>query len=259
MSRISDSIRAVNAQGKKGIIPYLPSGYPDRERFWNFVAELAKNPTVAAIEIGIPFSDPVADGPVVEAAALSCLENGTTLAGTIKDLAERAGGIACPILFMGYANSFLHYGIERFADDAARAGLSGLIVPDMPLEESQALRASINARGIDLVPLVAVNTPQERLEAYASVAQGFVYCVSLLGTTGERAPGEEIFSSELKTSLERTRSVFARSSVPLPLALGFGLSSPAQLGAAGDLVDAGVIGSALISHIDRTGEIGSFF
>ncbi len=257
MSHISDSIRAVNARGRKGIIPYLPSGYPDREHFWGFIAELAENPVVAAIEIGIPFSDPVADGPVVEQAALHCLENGATLGGTIRQLSERSGDLSCPILFMGYTNSFSRYEFERFADDAARAGLSGLIVPDTPLEESGALRTCLNARGIDLVPLIAVNTPRERLEAYAAVAQGFVYCVSLLGTTGERARAEEIFSPELEASLERARDAFAPTS--LPLALGFGLSSPAQLEASGACVDAGVIGSALIRHIDRTGEVASFF
>ncbi|MDR2137873.1 MAG: tryptophan synthase subunit alpha [Synergistaceae bacterium] len=239
MSRITERIRAINGRGKKAIIPYLPGGYPQEEAFWEIVKEL-DDPETGVIEIGVPFSDPVADGPVVEAASLQCLENGMTLARLLEEAQRRKGSFETPLLFMGYCNSFLRYGFHRFARDAADAGISAAIIPDLPLEESQEARQALNDFGLDLIPLVGLNTPQERLKKYAEVEQGFLYFVSVLGTTGVR----ETFPPELKESLKRVREYFS-----IPVALGFGLTTRAQLNEFGGLIDAGVIGSALIRNI----------
>jgi tryptophan synthase alpha chain len=239
MSRITERIRAINKRGKKAIIPYLPGGYPQEEAFWNVVKEL-DDPDTAVVEIGVPFSDPVADGPVVEAASLQCLENGMTLAHLLEATQRHKGSFETPLLFMGYYNSFLRYGLDRFARDAADAGISAAIIPDLPLEESQEARRALNAFELDLIPLVGLNTPQERLKKYAEVEQGFLYFVSVLGTTGVR----ETFPPELEEALKRVREYFS-----IPVALGFGLTTRAQVNGFGDLIDAGVIGSALIRNI----------
>ena len=248
MSVITERIKRTNAEGKKAVIPYIPAGFPDKETFWKLLEEMDAQ-GVAAIEIGIPFSDPVADGSVVEAAALQCLADGVTLARTLDAFKEHRGKIQAPLLFMGYYNSFLHYGLERFAQEAADAGIAGMIIPDLPLEESEGVRKILNRLGIDLIPLVGINTPAERMKRYAEVEQGFVYFVSVLGTTGVR----DGFPKELKESLK-----FARSCFSVPLALGFGINTPSQINDFGDLIDAGVIGSSLIRHIEKQGEVVSF-
>lgn len=249
MSGITERIRGINAGGKKGVIPYIPAGFPDKETFWRLIKDMDEQ-GVAAVEIGIPFSDPVADGPVVEAAALQCLEDGVTLAWTIESLKAHRKELRVPLLFMGYYNSFLRYGMDAFAKEAAEAGLSGVIIPDLPLEEAEEVRKILNDARIDLIPLVGINTSEERLKRYAEVEQGFVYFVSVLGTTGVR----ESFDDELKESLKRARGYFS-----IPLALGFGIKIPSQLDGFADLIDAGVIGSALIGHIQKHGEVVSFF
>ncbi|MDR2522499.1 MAG: tryptophan synthase subunit alpha [Synergistaceae bacterium] len=241
MSRITDRIRGINARGKKAVIPYVPGGYPSEGRFWEIVKELDE-PDTGAVEVGIPFSDPVADGPVVEAASLRCLEGGMTLTRILDGAKKHKGAFSVPLVFMGYCNSFLRYGLGRFARDAADAGVSGVIIPDLPLEESQEAREALNAVQLDLIPLVGLNTSEERLEKYAQAEQGFVYFVSVLGTTGVR----EAFPPELQESLKRARKYFS-----IPLALGFGLTSRSQIDGFGSLVDAGVIGSALIRRIDE--------
>lgn len=239
MSRITQSIKKSNTNGKKAVIPYLPSGFPSKEHFESIVEKLVAC-DIAALEMGIPFSDPVADGPVVESASLQCLNNGVTLAWSLEE-AQKLKKFNIPIIFMGYYNSFFKYGIERFSQDAAQAGLAGIIIPDLPLEESEEARIVLNSHGLDLIPLIGLNTSDERLERYAKVAQGFVYCVSVLGTTGVRST----FPPELKTRLKRIRQYF-----DIPLALGFGLKNRQSLEEFSDLIDLGIIGSSIIQDIE---------
>ncbi|MDR1379073.1 MAG: tryptophan synthase subunit alpha [Synergistaceae bacterium] len=239
MSRVTERIRSINKRGKKALIPYLPGGYPQEDTFWDVIKEL-DDPDTGVIEIGVPFSDPVADGPVVEAASLQCLENGMTLARLLEETRRHKQNFETPLLFMGYYNSFLHYGLDHFAQDAASAGLSAAIIPDLPLEESHEARRALNAFDLDLIPLVGLNTPKERLKKYAEVEQGFLYFVSVLGTTGVR----ETFPPELQDALMRVREYFS-----IPVALGFGITTRTQVEEFGDLIDAGVIGSALIRNI----------
>lgn len=245
---LTQRIRAANAAGRKALIPFLPGGFPDETRFWQELAALdAAGADV--IEVGIPFSDPVADGPVVEQASQECVERGVTLAWILAGLKERKGSFKAALVLMGYLNPFLQYGLERLAEDAVAAGVSGFIVPDLPLEESAPLRAALEAKGLAQVSLVGLNTPAERLAAYAKAGSGFVYVVSVMGTTGER----DALPEAVARKLQEARQAFA-----LPLALGFGIKSPEQLKPFGELVDAVVFGSALITHIRNGGDATGF-
>jgi len=236
MSILTDRIRAAKASGRKAVIPYLPAGFPDKARFWEEISALDAG-GADIIEIGVPFSDPVADGPVVEEASLHSLELGVTLAWILIELAKRKGSFKAGLVLMGYYNPFLQYGLEKLGKDCARAGVAGLIIPDLPLEEMEPIETALGAAGVDLICLVGLNTPEDRLKRYAAKAKGFVYFVSVLGTTGVR----ESLPEEVLAKLRQVRPLFS-----LPLALGFGISKPKQVEPFGDLIDAVVVGSALI-------------
>ncbi len=247
-SRLTERIKAANAAGRMAVVPYLPFGYPDRARFWaEFEAMDAAGADV--IEIGVPFSDPVADGPVIEEAVNKVLEDGVTLAEIIAGLRTRAGTVRAGVVLMGYVNPFMQYGWERLADDAAAAGVHGFIIPDMPFEESGEVRGILGARGLDLIPLVGLNTSPERLAMYADGATGFAYFVSVLGTTGARESlPEEIFE----------RLALARKAFSVPVALGFGIGAPEQARRFLGLADAVIIGSALVKHVGAGGSAKAF-
>jgi len=248
MSKLTDRIKTANASGRKAVIPYLPGGFPDADRFWEELAALDAG-GADIIEIGVPFSDPVADGPVVEQASLDCLERGVCLAWILSELAKRKGSFKAGLVLMGYYNPFLQYGLEKLGRDCAAAGVSGLIIPDLPLEETDPAAKALEGSGTNLICLVGLNTPQERLERYAKVAKGFVYFVSVLGTTGVR----ESLPEEVLAKLRQVRPIF-----DVPIALGFGIARPDQVAPFGDLIDAVVIGSALIKHIDAHKSAASF-
>jgi len=248
MSVLSDKIKEANAKGRKAVIPYLPAGFPGLDEFWAAVKELdAAGADV--IEIGVPFSDPVADGPTVEKACLESLERGVTLKWILTELPKHRAGIKAGIVLMGYLNPFLQYGLEKLAEDAGKAGVNGMIIPDVPFEEGQELKAILGAKGIELIYLVGLNTPAERLKMYAENAGGFVYLVSVMGITGARAT----LPKEIGDKIEEVKAAFS-----VPLALGFGIKTPDQLAAFGDRLDAAVIGSALIDHIRGGGSAGEF-
>lgn len=248
-SRLTARIRAANEAGRKALIPFLPAGFPDQERFWKELESLDAH-GADIIEIGVPFSDPVADGPVVEAASLDCLEAGVCLSWILAELKKRKGSMQAAVVLMGYYNPFLQYGLQQLATDAADAGVSGFIVPDLPLEEAVEFKGLLAERKLDLVPLVGLNTSPERLVAYGREATGFVYVVSVLGTTGVREGG---LPGEIKQKLEEVRRI-----IPLPVALGFGIREPSQLQDFGDRVDAVVFGSALINHMRLGGNAEEF-
>lgn len=243
-TRIMEALGA----GRKALIPFLPGGFPDKARFFDELEALDAG-GADIIEIGVPFSDPVADGPVVEKASLSCLLDGTCLSWILGELARRKGRYRAGLVLMGYYNPFYQYGLENLAEDAVEAGVSGFVVPDLPLEESGPMRKACEKHGLDLVPLVGLNTSEERLAAYAATARGYVYFVSVLGTTGMR----DSLPTEIKDRLTVVRKLFT-----VPVALGFGIKSPKQLTAFGDLIDGVVFGSALIAHIEAGGTAAEF-
>jgi tryptophan synthase alpha chain len=243
-SILTQRISRANGLGRKAVIPFLPAGFPDKKRFWKEIAGLDRA-GADIIEIGVPFSDPVADGPVVEQASLRALEAGVTLEWILSELLRNRSRIKAAIVLMGYYNPFLQFGLETFARRAAEAGVNGIIVPDLPLEESGEFRTALEEQGIDLIALVGLNTSLERMIEYSRKARGFVYYVSVLGTTG----GRDTLPEELKLGLQQAQEAFS-----IPVALGFGIRNRQQLERFEELIDAVVIGSALISHIDAGGD-----
>jgi tryptophan synthase alpha chain len=232
-----DTIAAAFASSGKraALMPYLMGGFPDLERSGAIGHAYAES-GADLVELGVPFSDPLADGPVIHATGTAALAAGATVHSVLelgRELAE-----AVPVVLMCYANLVFARGVERFADDLAARGLSGLIVPDLPLEEAGEALAACDAAGIALVGLVAPTTPDERLAAMAPTARGFVYTVSVTGTTGER----EGLAAALPSILARAKARF-----DVPVALGFGIGT---LEAAAQAADAGadgvIVGSRLV-------------
>ena len=250
MHILEEKIRAAKAESRLALIPFVTAGFPSRERFWNVIREL-DDAGADIIEIGVPFSDPVADGPVVEAASIRALASGVTLRGIVEELLEHRGEIKAGLVLMGYMNPFLQYGLKRLAKDAARAGVHGLIVPDLPYDEAEGMRNILREQGLALIALVGPNTSEERMKLYADVSEGYVYVVSVMGTTGERGQ----LPPEVPQVLERVRKVFS-----LPVALGFGLKRPEQLDELpeGERPDAAVFGSSLLKHLDAGRTANSF-
>jgi tryptophan synthase alpha chain len=221
---------AFAGSGKRAaLMPYLMGGFPDPATS-RAIAEAYADAGADLIELGVPFSDPIADGPVIQAAATRALEAGTT----VEDVLAIAAALAprLPVVLMTYANLVLARGVERFAADAAAAGASGLIVPDLPLEEAPAVLAACEAAGLALVPLVAPTTTPERLERIGARARGFLYTVSVAGTTGERAALAETFAGVVAR---------AKGATAVPVALGFGIATPEQAAQAADAGADGVI------------------
>ncbi len=241
MHILEKKVRDASAEGRTALIPFVTAGYPTPDAFWNVVEELdAAGADV--IEIGVPFSDPVADGPVVEAASVQALASGITLHWIMEGLRERRGRFRAGLVLMGYMNPFLQYGLEKLAEEAQAVGVHGFIVPDLPFDEAGDMRSVLAAHGLALIALVGPNTSEERMKLYAGVSEGYVYAVSVMGTTGER----NSLPPEVPDVLARVRRVFR-----LPVALGFGLRSPEQLDALPEDIrpDAAVFGSSLLRHI----------
>lgn len=249
MHTLEAKIREANAAGRPALIPFLTAHFPDRDCFWTALDELDAG-GADIIEIGVPFSDPVADGPVVEEASRRVLEAGFRLEDLLAELTARREGRAkarageAALVLMGYLNPFLSYGLDRLARDAARAGVSGCIIPDVPQEEAAPVRAALAAEGVALIPLVGPNTSEERMAECARSGEGYMYVVSVMGVTGERGS----LAPQVAATMGR-----ARRACKLPLALGFGLSRPEQLEALPPEArpDAAVFGSALLRHLDE--------
>jgi tryptophan synthase alpha chain len=234
--RIAEAFAAARADGRRAaLMPYLMGGFPDLETSQRIGIAYAET-GADLIELGVPFSDPLADGPVIHAAGTAALHGGARLEHVLavaRAIAERV-----PVVLMCYANPIIRRGPERFADALLEAQVSGLIVPDLPFEESAEMLAVCDERGLALVPLVAPTTPDERLAAIGGQARGFVYTVSLTGTTGERAS----LDGGLEGVVARTTA-----STEVPVAVGFGIGTPDQ---ARQAVDAGadgvIVGTRLV-------------
>ena len=219
---------------RAALMPYLMGGFPDLGAS-RAVGEACIEAGADLLELGMPFSDPLADGPVIQEAAQRALAAGATTLGVLEVC--RALGDRVPVVLMAYANVVLQHGGTAFAARAAAAGAAGLIVPDLPHDEAGELRAACDEAGLALVPLVAPTTPDERLAAIGADARGFVYTVSLAGTTGERAE----LPPELGAQVERVRAVSSA-----PVAVGFGIADGAQARAVGDIADGVIVGSRLV-------------
>ncbi|MDW7982019.1 MAG: tryptophan synthase subunit alpha [Thermomicrobium sp.] len=239
-SRIADAFSRLRARSELGVIPYLTIGYPDRESALELVPALVRG-GACAVELGIPFSDPLADGATIQRASQVALQHGVTVRYCLETAARlRERGVDVPLVFMGYFNPLLQYGLERFVSACVEVGVDGVIVPDLPPVESDELHTLCRAAGRDLIFMVAPTSTDRHLRAVAERASGFIYCVSLTGVTGAR----ERLPEELPVFLQRVRAV-----TELPLALGFGISRPEHVAQARGLVDAVVVGSALLDRL----------
>ena len=240
MSRISSTFQRLREKGEAALVPYLTAGYPSLEATHLLVPLLAAH-GADLIEIGIPFSDPVADGATIQRASHNALQAGTSLHDCL-DVAREARAVSdVPLLFMSYYNPIHSHGLERFAGECAQSGLDGLIVPDLPPEEAGDLLAACGRVDIDLIFLVAPTSTDERLKLIAGAARGFIYCVSLTGVTGARTQvGEDV--EGLVTRL--------RGYTDLPIVVGFGISTPEHVARVSRIADGAVVGSALINRIE---------
>ena len=235
--RLRQALASTGANALPALIPYVTAGFP-RRADTAAVLRAVQDAGCAAAEIGIPFSDPLADGPTIQRSGWAALRNGMTPALAIEQAAAaRAAGVTIPLVLMTYVNPVLSLGLDRFCTDAAAAGVDGLIVVDLPADEAADTHAAAQAHGLAVVPLVAPTTPAARIARACAQAAGFIYCVSVTGTTGARSR----ITEEAFDLLERVRE----QSI-LPRALGFGLSRHEHLEALRGRCEAAAVGSALI-------------
>jgi tryptophan synthase alpha chain len=242
-ARIEAAFQAAKAEGRAALMPYMMAGYPSRDSSLA-VAEAYVNSGADLVELGVPFSDPLADGPTIHAAATAALEAGATLETAIETCEAIADQV--PVVFMVYANMVLaHGGAEELARRALAAGAAGAIVPDLPLEEAEPVRTAFEDAGLALVPLVAPTTPPERRARICAAARGFVYVVSTVGTTGER---DEI-PPELAELVAATKA-----EADVPVAVGFGIGTPEQAAQVGGISDGVIVGSRLVRAAGEAGD-----
>ncbi|MFO7311703.1 MAG: tryptophan synthase subunit alpha [Bacillota bacterium] len=244
MSRIRQAFAAAARAGRPAVMPYVTAGDPNL----TVTAELLPALVEAGadiVELGVPYSDPLADGPTNQRAAQRALLAGTTVAGVLDTVAQaRDRGLAIPIVLLVYYNCIYRHGEAAFVQRAAAAGVDGLIVPDLPPEEAASLRAVAQAAGLDLVPLAAPTSTDDRLALIGRVASGFIYCVSVTGVTGARST----LPPELAAFLQRVRQATGGR---VPLAVGFGISAPEHVREVGRLADGVIIGSALVERLEK--------
>ncbi len=244
MSRIAETFQRCRAAGRTALVPYITAGDPSPEATLELMrAAVAGGADV--LELGVPFSDPMADGPVIQAACLRALEAGTTPAKVLEIVAAfRTEDTTTPVVLMGYANPLEAAGYEAFIRAAAEAGVDGLLTVDLPLEEAGEAAAAAREHGVDLIYLVAPNTTPERLDAICAAAGGFIYVVALKGVTG---------AANLDAEAVRRHVEAIRGATDLPLAIGFGVRDPASAALLAPVADGVVVGSALVQLIGDHG------
>ena len=243
LEHIAQAFAVARANRRAALIPYFTIGYPDLATSRAVVEAIAAS-GADLIELGLPFSDPLADGPTIQRSTQVALENGVTLHVCIDFVRRmRKKGVVQPLVLMGYYNPILAYGVDSFAADAASAGADGLIVPDLPPEEAGALSSACQQNGLALIFLVAPTTPEQRLRRVATQTSGFLYIVSLTGVTGARRS----LSEGLPALIQRARSATDKS-----LAVGFGISTPEQAARVGALADGVIVASALIDAVSKS-------
>jgi tryptophan synthase alpha chain len=240
-SRISDAFMQLRREGRRGFIPFITAGDPDLETTRALVVELARA-GATAVELGVPFSDPVADGPTIQRSSERALRRGVSLSDVLSVVADARREADVPVVLFGYFNPVLQFGVESFAEEAARAGADGVLVTDLVPEESAAFNAALTRRGLDQIFLVAPTTSDARLRSIAERASGFIYAVSRAGVTGARTD----LSTEAARLVARVREVSE-----LPVAVGFGISTHEHVSEVWTYADAAVVGSALVAEIEK--------
>ena len=244
MSRIDDAFVRLRAERRPGLVTYVTAGDPDLPKSAEILIALDRG-GADVLEVGVPFSDPLADGPVIQRASERALRSGATLSRTLDLVSEVRLKILAPIVLFSYANPLYRMGLSAFAERASRSGVDGVLVLDWPPEEGADLHAAVRGAGLDLIYLVSPTTTPDRIALMASRGSGFLYAISRLGVTGAR----EALSAGVAGLVARIRSASS-----LPIAVGFGLSLPDHVRAVGEVADAAVVGSALVQVIAGASE-----
>jgi tryptophan synthase alpha chain len=240
---ISEAFAARRSRGQAALVPYVTAGYPERDSTAALLEALVDE-GADVLELGIPFSDPLADGPTIQKSSFASLEKGTTVARVFEDLAAFRARRRAPVVLFTYLNPVLRYGLTQFLSDAESAGAAGLLLTDLPAGSDPGIEDEVVASSLDLIRLVAPTTPLERVPEVAAGGSGFLYYISRTGVTGARSE----LRQELAAELDRLRAA-----VDLPVAVGFGISTPEQAAAVGSVADGVVVGSAVIQALDRGG------
>lgn len=249
-STLTNAITRRVENNERAFVPYIMAGDGGLKKMKKdilFLQEIG----VTAIELGIPFSDPVADGPVIQAAGERALKHGITLRKILKEIESFKEEITIPLVVMTYLNPIIRYEIPTFVEDCTKAGISGLIIPDLPLEESDLLKPALEEAEIALVPLVSLTSPKERIEQILNTGEGFIYAVTVNGTTGVRNEFGEDLGAHLQALKEAS---------PVPVLAGFGISTAAQVKEIGVSADGVIVGSAIVQGLyeEKYEEIRSF-
>jgi len=243
-TRLQQAFKALRTNGRRGVVPYITAGDPDLETTYSLLVAMARG-GATAIELGVPFSDPAADGPVIQRACERALSHGVKLHHVIEVAGRAVKATGVPIVLFSYLNPLLRRGLENVAQDAADEGLAGVLVTDLPAESAQGFSDALQRRGLDLVSLVAPTSSANRIAQIAKHATGFLYAISVTGVTGAR----QQLSTDASALLSRIRSV-----TDLPLAVGFGISNAEQAREAwAQGADAVIVGSAIVRKIEEFG------
>jgi tryptophan synthase alpha chain len=247
---IGDAIRTAQSKGRPALIAYVTAGFPHRETFRELLRSVAAAADV--VEIGVPFTDPMADGTTIQRSSRAALEQGVTLKWILSELAlfsDQLPVASSPLLLMSYLNPLLSYGLERLPADAARAGVAGFIVPDLPYEECEPLRRALSEQGLALVQFVTPVTPIDRMRMLSEHSQGFLYAVTMTGTTGKNVEVPD----EVLDYFRRVKNIS-----PVPVCAGFGIRSREQVARLAPHVDGVIVGSALVEALERGEDPATF-
>jgi tryptophan synthase alpha chain len=245
--QITIALRTARAQSRPALLPYITAGFPTRASFREQVLAIAA--VADAIEIGVPFTDPMADGTTIQRSSRVALEQGVNLPWILSELSELKGRVTTPLLLMSYLNPLLAFGIERLPHAAADAGVAGFIVPDLPLEESDEMQSALAAVGLALVQFVTPVTPMERVQMLSRASRGFLYAVTMTGITGRNVE----LPDEVIAYFKRVREVS-----PVPVCAGFGIRGHEQVQRLSPHVDGVIVGAALVEVIERGEDPAAF-
>jgi tryptophan synthase alpha chain len=240
-TRLAETFERLRARGARALVTYFTAGDPSLADTRRLVLEAARR-GADVIELGVPFSDPIADGPVIQRAAMRALERGTSLARVLETVATLRAETGVPLVLLTYYNPVLAFGLKAFARTAADAGVDGVIVADLPLEEAGPLAAEADGAGLDLVHMVAPTSTPGRVRRIARRSRGFIYLVSLTGVTGERRELPRGLADQIRT---------LRAVTTIPVCVGFGIAKPEQVTAVGRLADGVIVGSAIVRLVEE--------
>jgi tryptophan synthase alpha chain len=245
--KITAALRAANDAGRTGLVSFITAGYPDPDKFMQTLGAIAEVSDV--VELGVPFSDPMADGMTIQRSSFKAIENGVTLKWIFTALENSKMKFATPMVMMSYLNPLLAYGYERLADSALKTGVCAFIVPDLPFEESDELRLALEAKGVGLVQLVTPATPELRLKKLAEASKGFLYAVTITGITG----GDSGLPSGFAAYLDTVSGLS-----PLPVCAGFGIREARDVASVGRHASGAIVGSALVEVLERGDDPAQF-